>query len=114
MIDNDLLEHREKVFEAYRENIKNLEDVRQQMLELKSTVNEISLKHSELTNQSNYLKSLIMIMIANNCDPVEAKLKYNEEIAKMEGTSSSPMADTQSCNAPESKILFKTRYGLTR
>jgi regulator of replication initiation timing len=88
MKDSTLLAQREKIFDQYRAASKKCEVISKDIQDMRVTVSRLQEEYNRRSKEKNYLDALIKIMIYHDCDPVEAKLKYDEEIvAKMEGNS---------------------------
>ena len=73
MEDLDSIARRENIFAKFREVNTEYENLREHISELHTKVNE---KRTE----RDQLKRLISIMIEHDCCPVEAQLKYTEDL----------------------------------
>lgn len=80
MKDPVLLEAREKVFETYRQLSKEVNEINETMKKTQEKLRNDMEIYNNLSQKQDYLNSLIKIMIENDCDPVEAKLKYDVEL----------------------------------
>ena len=80
MINLDQIKEREKIFDEYRQNTAEINKATDRLMTIKAKIDQESQEIRQLNQKKTYLKTLIDIMITNNCDPVEAKLKYNEEL----------------------------------
>lgn len=80
--DIELIKLREQVFDNYREAIDAAKRFDEELNTLKK---DLELKHNAYRNileEINDLKALIDIMILEDCDPVTAKLRHEDLIAK--------------------------------
>jgi len=80
MKDPVLLDAREKVFETYRQISKEVKDAIETMKKTQEKLRNDTEIYNNLSQKQDYFNSLIKIMIENDCDPVEAKLKYDIEL----------------------------------
>lgn len=80
MKDPVLLEAREKVFESYRQLSKEINEISKTMKKTQEKLKDDMEIYNNLSQKHDYLNSLIKIMIEHDCDPVEAKLKYDIEL----------------------------------
>jgi hypothetical protein len=83
-MNHDIAYLREEVFAQYRESRKVIDDLSEKMNAAYKVINALDTERGAAFEKSNYLKSLIDIMISEDCDPVMAKLKHSEELAKCE------------------------------
>ncbi|MBX9702318.1 MAG: hypothetical protein K2X74_22970 [Acetobacteraceae bacterium] len=73
--DYDILLEKEKVFDEYR-------SVNDEIKSSKALAKQLVSKLKRLEKNKESLARLIAVMIEHGCDPVEAKLKYGNELKK--------------------------------
>ena len=83
MMNLELLKEREKIFDEFRKISKEMDVVIKDMNDIQTQLKDKNNLHNKLLNKQTYLNKLINIMLLENCDPVEAKLKYDEELSKV-------------------------------
>jgi len=80
MKDQEALERREQVFEELRQAVADYEKMEQETISIYNRFQEMQAERDKKRNQAMKLKRLVDSMILHDCCPVEAKLKYPEEI----------------------------------
>lgn len=114
MIDISLIKEREKVFDDFRQINQEMLKVKNELQKIRSNLTDTQNIYNDLNKKQNYLKGLINIMIMHDCDPVEAKLKYEDEIIASQPYADQPeglgLTDAYPSNY-DHKITMKTRYG---
>ena len=81
MKDNILLAEREKIFDQYRDVSKKCDILNRNIADLRMAAGKMQDEYNRASKEKAYLDALIKLMIYHDCDPVEAKLKYDEELA---------------------------------
>ena len=66
-------------------------------------------EYSSNVKKKDYLHGLIQIMILNDCDPVEAKLKYDQQIQQEADYKSSPDYALEKAVEPIYRVLSQGR-----
>jgi hypothetical protein len=114
-MNHDIAYLREEVFAQYRESKKVIDDISEKMNDAYKVINALDTERSTAYEKSNYLKSLIDIMITTDCDPVMAKLKYNEELSKCEvGTDAAYLGQQSMIGSYNSNIVNQTNSASNR
>jgi chromosome segregation ATPase len=80
MKDPILVEIREQVFDQFREAKMQFKELQAKRNSLYEKIDEYESSMTRVNNEINKLSRLIHIMISEDIDPVEAKLKYSEKI----------------------------------
>lgn len=93
MNDTDLMIEREKVFEHYRQLAKKRNNLEELIKKQKTDLFILQESLSDINRNTNKLSKLIELMIIHDCDPVEAKLKY-EDIIENENNKAESTAST--------------------
>lgn len=93
MNDTDLINEREKVFEHYRQLAKKRNNLEDLIKKQKTDLFILQESLSDINRDTNKVAKLIELMIVHDCDPVEAKLKY-EDIIENENNKTEPAAST--------------------
>ena len=87
MKDKQLINEREVVFDQFRKSTKELHTI-------KNKYSEILAEMSSRRNEVEGLKKLIDIMLEHDCCPVEAKLKYGEQLQERRHAEADTAIDT--------------------
>lgn len=112
MKDPVLLNAREQIFEQYRQVNQEFENLNQQWRLKSRELENIRSQLSKIRGNQQYFEALIKIMIAEDCDPVEAKLKYDEELEATKNMPEQGEAMALDTMAYSPKQPFRTRYGV--
>lgn len=80
MNDQDSISRREKVFEDYRSLSAELDQITDIINKKYNEVESLLDKKNKIDSELSYTYKLIETMIMNDCCPVEAKLKYPENL----------------------------------
>lgn len=78
--DRTLLELREDIFEQYRSTREEIRELEQRNQDLHIQLEKLHGEMRKKNHEQELLKSLISIMIEEDCDPVTAKLKHGEKL----------------------------------
>jgi hypothetical protein len=103
-MNRDMVYLREEIFEQYRESKKVIDEISEKLNDAYKVINALDTERSAAYEKSNYLKSLIDIMIIEDCDPVMAKLKHSEELEKCE-TDGAYIVQQASIGSYNSKVV---------
>lgn len=96
-LDNlDMIKLREDIFDKYRLKLSELRTLEQENIKLHEQMEDLHQKIRQIHEEHSTLKSLIHIMLVEDCDPVTAKLKFSEHIKQQE---------------VEEKMVASTTYG---
>lgn len=80
MIDQDSIKRRERIFTQLRQSQEEANIINEEMVSLQLKMNEIRTKSYEKQTELNQLTRLVSTMIKHDCCPVEAQLRYPEEL----------------------------------
>lgn len=80
MKDDVLLQAREQVFENYRSVLAEMDVLKEQIADDRAKLNDKQQAYASLNKTHEYLQKLITTMIRHDCDPVTAKLRYEDEL----------------------------------
>lgn len=107
---------REEIFKQYRESQAQLDKLSAEFDELQQKMMEYREKRSKVSEENQYLKGLIDIMLLEDCDPVMAKLKYAERLEKMknEDAASSEYDPRYSVKASQNTSTLGPKMGITQ
>lgn len=75
-----LTELREEVFADYRAALAKSTELREKVDKAQEDLKELALEREKASANADRLKSMIDIMITEDCDPVMAKLRYEDRI----------------------------------
>lgn len=78
MNDIDMMIEREKIFEQYRSLVKDVDRKYEEMMKCRKSTDRVSNELEQLRTDRDKLKRLIDMMIIDDIDPVEAKLKCDD------------------------------------
>lgn len=81
MKDNEAIKRREKVFEQLRQASTLREKLDAKVHDAQQRMYSVRQELADCDNQINQLSRLIRVMIMHDCCPVEAQLKYADELA---------------------------------
>ena len=93
MNDSDLINEREKVFEHYRQLAKKRNNLEDLIKKQKTDLFILQESLADINRDTNKIAKLMELMIVHDCDPVEAKLKY-EDIIENENNKAESTAST--------------------
>lgn len=102
-MNQTMMEMREQVFAEYREAIAKHDEVENRCLDLQKELQILHDQRSQAYEDTQRLKTLIEIMITEDCDPVMAKLRYEDRIR--EDMKTNLMGETSYDN-----VLYNPRY----
>lgn len=111
MNDLELMKEREKVFEQYRQINQEFENLNRAWKVKSQELENVRSQLSKLRSSQQYFEALIKIMITEDCDPVEAKLKYDEELEATKNMPEQAEAMALDTITYTPKQHFRTRYG---
>ena len=103
--DTTLLELREQVFNDYRVALESAKNINEELSKLRSQEHEKERERSIVYAKAEELKAIIDVMIEQDCDPVVAKLKYEELI-----TSKKDYVEKESAAVPYHPVYYNSLY----
>lgn len=89
MKDNDAIARRERVFDQLREANTARTKLDKRYDELRTQLNAVQKEISDSDTEVRKLSRLIQVMIFKDCCPVEAQLKYSDELEDPNSTKES-------------------------
>lgn len=80
MIDQDAIERRERIFTRLRETLNQFDAITREFVQKETDIDILRKDAREKEKHISHLTRLINVMIKYDCCPVEAQLKYSDEI----------------------------------
>lgn len=74
-----MTDHREKLFEEFKENYGRLEEIRIQIKDQAEQLDALHKEAHEIEKEHNFLRRVVHLNIVEDMDPVLAKFKVSEE-----------------------------------
>lgn len=108
-MNQDLIEMREQIFRDYRAATLKVREMENRCSEMQSKLHDAHQERSAVANDAHRLKALIEIMLIEDCDPILAKLKYEELLKQEKAEANGESYTSYGYGYPNSKDPIKSK-----